>query len=239
MLTVLCLRVRFCLQWFQQHSECPVTDCRCRCMSLDLLASNGTGGGSLKTIETSVPSGRTNETEAMMSANSILAHQQSQYHQQMSAEEQQRASALQQINAQYPQGLPLDVIALAQAIQLLNLTRGATGNNVPAGVSSLVTSPDSLTPQLLLASPTSAPPNLQAIHQSHSSPGIYNSDAASSGIPSPSSSHESTTPRAHHQHSHTAGQLMQRAGSSVQLGGRQQPVAAPAQVKGNFPLTRW
>ncbi len=31
-----------CLQWFRSHSECPVTDCQCRCMSLDVMPEEQT-----------------------------------------------------------------------------------------------------------------------------------------------------------------------------------------------------
>lgn len=32
-------------QWFEKHTECPVTSCSCKCFAMDLMPNNGAGGG--------------------------------------------------------------------------------------------------------------------------------------------------------------------------------------------------
>lgn len=240
-----------------------MTDCRCRCMGLDLLPSSATHAGSSAALK---PIAQTNghaanSKEAMGQANDALAHQQGQYHQQISNQSDRQqlqqqsqtpsnSAALQQIHQQYPQGLPLDVLALAQAIQLMNLARGSAGGATapPAGSpvttnGPLMVSPDaasavSATSHKQHGFPSaSSSPHMHAaaaaagamqMHQSQSSPYLI---AAGTSVPSPSHLAHSAQATPHHAHpSHTAAP-MQRAGSSVNLG-RTVP-------KATFPLTRW
>ena len=32
-------------QWFEKHTECPVTSCACKCFAMDLMPNGGVGGG--------------------------------------------------------------------------------------------------------------------------------------------------------------------------------------------------
>lgn len=176
-----------------------------------------------------------------------------------SLEDAQRASALQTIQAQFPSGqLPPDVIALAQAIQLLNLTKGASAGGGGGGwhtPSSLNPSggPDaSPFPSHLQLLQTASPSAGGQLHQSQSSPGIYqpetnhahqqqqqlNNNSQQSGgatpvLPnsSPNSGGGGTKESAHH----PGGVHMQRAMSSVNIGARH----PPQQQQRTFPLTRW
>lgn len=154
----------------------------------------------------------------------------------------QQSLALQQIQQQYPNGVPLDVIALAQAIQIMQLSRGASnGATQPAAAGySGNGSSEPLTPYSL-TSPASSnagpsmmsgailiPPPIGLMHPSHSTPQLAE---AALQLLSPSSARDTHSGSA----SSASGSHMTRATSSVNLGARGQ--TAPA--KATFPLTRW
>ena len=270
--------------WFQTHSECPVTDCKCRCMSHDLLAPiNGSYAHNSNAILQPIDSyshdashrhDDSDEEEeedrhhsssqhqlrdSSPISNMLLPHQ-SRFHINVNPQllsndpmQQQQALALSQIQSQYPQGIPLDVLAVAQAIQLMNLTRTTnTPSSGPMTVpSGMAITPDPMSPhhiqhqhQQPLSPPTPAPagrsihinPNTNTnanLHQSASSPYL-------TSLPSPISANSTSAPPQGSTSSTSTSSApngMQRAGSSVNLGARY--AAAPATAKGTFPLTRW
>jgi hypothetical protein len=131
--------------WFRQHAECPVTDCKCHCMSLDLLPDDGFGEAdgafSAGKPHFSLMNGssqddpRQSHVHAHLQSNAALALSNAQYHAQMQQQQQSpqdfeqatiQQQQLQLLASQFPQGLgDLDVATLAQAIHLVQLTRAA------------------------------------------------------------------------------------------------------------------
>lgn len=184
------------------------------------------------------------QVEAMQQANAQLAIQQSQFHMQMNLQEptmQQQSIAMAQIQQQYPNGLPLDVLAVAQAIQLMNLTRGSNtplmsgslgpgmmstpDGAIASGVQSQFSSPGSVSTPAPLpmplphASPSQSPP-----YAILDQPTVLPTAASAQNL----TNHNETNHHTHTGHTHTN---IPRAVSSVQLGSKQ--------AKQTFPLTRW